>query len=221
MAVEAIAINYNSGNGLWQWSHTATDSTVTTGEFQAQNTAYTQAQRAFPYFPVRSITIGTGPTAKPSFAWDAPAANDQPYYDATTNTWKSAQSSATEIAAALASPVITGTMTLSQGSNVVLNTTTGSQLGTATNQLLGFWGATAIVRPAAYTQTYSTAARTVPNATVGAVSTAGVGLTAYGFSQAQGDSIPVAINALTADVLALRQLVNALIDDHQAMGLSG
>lgn len=63
MATEAIAINYLSGFGLWQWSHTATDSTVTTGSPEAQVGALNSAQRAFPYFPRGSITIGAGPTA--------------------------------------------------------------------------------------------------------------------------------------------------------------
>lgn len=75
-------------------------------------------------------------------------------------------------------------------------------------------------RPA-YTQTYSTAARSVPNATVAAVATTAATQTdPYGFAGAtQADAIPVAINALTADVLALRKVVTALIDDLQAQGI--
>lgn len=73
---------------------------------------------------------------------------------------------------------------------------------------------------AAFTQTYSTAARTVTTASVAGVLTTAAGLTSYGFTQAQADSIPVAINALAADVLVLRQVLNAVIDTLQAAGLA-
>lgn len=56
-----------------------------------------------------------------------------------------------------------------------------------------------------YTQTYSTAARTVP-AEVAAI-TGGEAPTEAEF------------NALVADVLALKKVINALIDDLQAVGL--
>jgi hypothetical protein len=74
---------------------------------------------------------------------------------------------------------------------------------------------------AAYTQTYSTAARTVPNATVSSVATtAATQTTPYGYAgAAQADAIPVAINALAADVLALKKVITALIDDLQAAGI--
>jgi hypothetical protein len=73
-----------------------------------------------------------------------------------------------------------------------------------------------------YTQTYDTAASTVPAATVAAVAeTAATQTTPYGYADAaQADAIPVAINALTADVLALRKVVTQLIDDLQAAGIA-
>ena len=73
----------------------------------------------------------------------------------------------------------------------------------------------------AYTQTYSTAARTVPDATVAAVATtAATNSSPYGYAgSAQADAIPVAINALAADVLALKKVITAIIDDLQTMGL--
>lgn len=40
-----------------------------------------------------------------------------------------------------------GVMTLGSGVNLALNTTTGTKIGTATNQKLGFYNATAIVQP--------------------------------------------------------------------------
>lgn len=84
-------------------------------------------------------------------------------------------------------------------------------------------GATAQAKSAAYTLTYSTAARTVPAATSAAVATtASTQTTPYGFaSQAQADAIPVAINANAADILALKKVVVALIDDLQAVGIAG
>jgi hypothetical protein len=75
----------------------------------------------------------------------------------------------------------------------------------------------------AYTQTYAVAAKTVPAATAAAVATtAATQTTPYGFgSAAQADAIPVAINANAADILALKKVVNALIDDLQTLGLAG
>jgi hypothetical protein len=68
--------------------------------------------------------------------------------------------------------------------------------------------------PVTFTLTYSTAADTVPAATVAAVpTTSSTTTTPYGYStQAQADDIPVAINALTADVLALRKVIVALVN---------
>lgn len=77
-----------------------------------------------------------------------------------------------------------------------------------------------------YTLTYSTAARVVPAATAVAVATTGSSVGAatnanvYGFTtSAQADAIPVAINALEADNLALKKLVVALVNDLQAAGI--
>ena len=96
----------------------------------------------------------------------------------------------------------------------------------------------------AYTQTYSTAAKTVPNATVTAqsdtvgaavASTGATNVTPYGYAEAQANAIvanvntlktdaaahTTAINALAADVLALKKVITALIDDGQTLGLYG
>jgi len=45
------------------------------------------------------------------------------------------------------------------GVNIVLGTTTGTKIGTSTTELLGFWGATPVAQPAAYTPTNVTADR--------------------------------------------------------------
>lgn len=44
-----------------------------------------------------------------------------------------------------------GGITMAEGQNIVLGTVTGSQIGTAITQKLGFFGATPIVRPSTYT----------------------------------------------------------------------
>lgn len=76
---------------------------------------------------------------------------------------------------------------------------------------------------AAYTQTYATADRTHADVTSSAVATTAATQTSpYGYaSAAQADAIPVAINAVEADLLDLKQLVNAVIDDLQAFGMAG
>jgi hypothetical protein len=78
---------------------------------------------------------------------------------------------------------------------------------------LAFYGATMVPQATAYTLTYNTAARVVPAATAANVVTTASTLVAYGFTQAQADSIPVAINATQADVVALKKLIVALIND--------
>ncbi len=71
-----------------------------------------------------------------------------------------------------------------------------------------------------YTQTYNTAATTVPDATVAAVATTAAGLAAYGYTEAQANAIPVAINALAADVLALKKVITSLIDTLQTNNIA-
>ena len=74
-----------------------------------------------------------------------------------------------------------------------------------------------------YTQTYSTADRTVANPTatapgdLDATESSGWGAS----SEANFDKIGTAIDALVADNLDLRQAVTALIDDLQTTGVFG
>jgi hypothetical protein len=75
----------------------------------------------------------------------------------------------------------------------------------------------------AYTQTFSTAIRTVPNATAAAVATTALvdavtGNFAYD-TAAQGDAVAVAINAIIVDNAELRKLITALIDDLQTASI--
>ena len=97
---------------------------------------------------------------------------------------------------------------------------------------LGFYGVAAIVQPAAYTQTYSTASKTHPNATAAVLTdnTGGTPTTTLAAIEAIYTQATIAdglaslasmTNKNTADILAVKQLVNAVIDDLQALGLAG
>ena len=79
--------------------------------------------------------------------------------------------------------------------------------------------ATAVV----ITKTYNTPAEVIPAATAVAVATTGSTLTTpYGYTtSAQADAIPVAVNALEADVLALRKMVVTLTQALEAVGILG
>lgn len=85
----------------------------------------------------------------------------------------------------------------------------------------GFFNVTPVTRPTAYTQTYATADKTHANATsADLATTATTTTTPFGFAtQAQGDNIATQFNALRADVLDAKQLINSVIDDLQALGL--
>jgi hypothetical protein len=54
--------------------------------------------------------------------------------------------------AAKAAWELTGNKTLADAANIVLSTTTGSKIGTAVTQKLGFWNVTPVVQPAAAAQ---------------------------------------------------------------------
>lgn len=56
---------------------------------------------------------------------------------------------------------LNATTIYAEAANIVLDTTTGTKIGTATTEKLGFFNATPIVQRAAWTQTYSTADKTV------------------------------------------------------------
>jgi hypothetical protein len=80
---------------------------------------------------------------------------------------------------------------------------------------VGMFGSAGVVQAAAYTKTYSTASRTIPNATfTNLATTAATNVAPWGFStQAQADAIATQVNALAADVLILKQLIVSLVND--------
>jgi hypothetical protein len=103
--------------------------------------------------------------------------------------------------------------------NIYLNADSGTviqvtQDATPTLQL-GFFGTTPVAQAAAYTKTYSTASRTIPNATfTNLATTAATNVAPYGFTTAaQADAIATKVNALAADVLILKQLIVSLVND--------
>ena len=104
---------------------------------------------------------------------------------------------------------------------------------TVTTGKLGFYGAAAVTQPTAYTQTYSTADKTHANATAATLTDSSGGsanttIAAVGNTMA-GDvssdinnnfaDLAAQHNALLVDVDDLKQLVNSVIDDLQALGL--
>ena len=96
--------------------------------------------------------------------------------------------------------------------------TIGLYIGGATDKL-SFFNATPIVQPSAYTQTYSIADKTHADWTSAdlGVFTGG----AIGFLDAvERDNIRTQFNALRVDVADIKQLVNSVIDDLQALGLA-
>lgn len=129
----------------------------------------------------------------------------------------------TEIDAAVMTTDTTTTRTFTDARNIAFGTSTGTKLGTSTSQKIGFWNATPVVRPSAYTQTYSTATKTHNNPTATSISTtAATNIAPWGYStQAQADAIVAAINALITDVANVKQVLNAVIDDNQTIGLFG
>lgn len=122
----------------------------------------------------------------------------------------------------------TGDITLAAGSDFILDAAgAGTKIGTATTQKLGFYNATPIVQPSAYTQTFATADKTHAARTATAVTNA-FGTANGTFEDTSGTSAAIAnnfaecstsINALIADLADTAQLVNSLVDDLQALGL--
>lgn len=90
--------------------------------------------------------------------------------------------------------------------------------GAAKMELADFAG----VAPTAYTQTYATAASTVPAATALTPPAGGTGATAGAYDTAGNRDLMIAsITATQADLLALKKVVNQMIDDLQSLGLFG
>lgn len=110
--------------------------------------------------------------------------------------------------------------TLDDGVDFAVGSSSGTKIGTATTQKLGFFNATPVVQQGAYTQTYSTADKThaaMTSADIGAFAGGATGFNAA----AERDNIRTQFNALRADVIDCKNLVNSVIDDLQTFGFVG
>lgn len=84
----------------------------------------------------------------------------------------------------------------------------------------GLYGVAPVARPAAYTQTYATAARTHAAQTSADFPAGGAGTAAGGWSTAANRDLAIArFNALRADLTVVKNLLNSVIDDLQANGI--
>ena len=122
-----------------------------------------------------------------------------------------------------------GTITMGDACDIVVNATTGTKIGTATTQKLGFFNATPVVQPSGVTQTYSTADGTHANRTATSL-TAATG-TADGTVDDVGGAFnqttlnnnfkecATQINALKVDSDDTAALLNFVIDKLQLLGL--
>ena len=100
--------------------------------------------------------------------------------------------------------------------------TSGSITGAIahTGTTVGFYGVTPVVRPSAFTQTYSTATRTHSNPAAASIVASAVLVTPFGLSSsAQMDNLVIAVNNLVSDLANIKGVLNQVIDDLQANGL--
>lgn len=122
--------------------------------------------------------------------------------------------------------------TWSNGEHLIFGTSSGSKIGTGTTQKIGFWNATPVVRPSAYTQTYSTADKTHAAKTASALTnntgvlpytTIGPASGTYSASNINSmiSGLVDMINRLRVDHLDLAQFTNSIVDDLQTIGLVG
>jgi hypothetical protein len=135
-----------------------------------------------------------------------------------------AEQTALNLKAPIASPTFTGTVTLpavtlGDGAAVTISATTGTSFGQAGSRI-GFFGVTPVVRPTVLTQTYATVNATHLAATSLAAPAGGVGVAAGGWSTAANrDAAITSINAIRTDLTNLKDFVNAVVDRLQALGL--
>lgn len=111
------------------------------------------------------------------------------------------------------------------GTNITFGATTGTKLGTATTEKIGFWNATPVVRPSAWTQTFATADKTISAYTSDPESSAYTGIDnlqagAVYATVADLNALRVAYENLRAMAEDVQQGLNALIDDMQTIGLA-
>jgi hypothetical protein len=179
------------------------------------------------------IRIGLGGTYSLQLSSTAGTAASGITFGTDTNLYRSAADTLKTDDALIVTGMLTanGSITMGDAKDIVINTSTGTKIGTGTTQKIGFYNATPVVRPSAYTQTFSTADKTHAARTSNALSVsvgtsdntvADVGAS---FSQTTLNNnfrdIADNYNLLRADLADTAQLVNSIIDDLQALGLVG
>lgn len=131
---------------------------------------------------------------------------------------------ALNLKANLASPTFTGTvtvpgLTISDATDITINATTGTKIGQSGSKI-GFFGVTPVVRPTAITQTYATTSSTHANVTQIAAPAGGTGATAGAYdTAAHRDAMITSVNAAMTDIANVKQVLNIVIDQLQALGL--
>lgn len=115
---------------------------------------------------------------------------------------------------------LSGVARTGQAASFTNLTATGNAVLGGAGSTVAFFAVAGTTRPTALTQTYATASRTHAAPTAAAVATtAATNITPFGFAQAQADAIVAAVNALVVDVANVKQVLNAVIDDLQGLGL--
>ena len=128
--------------------------------------------------------------------------------------------------ATLAALTLEGDSAFSDGVDIAVGTTAGTKIGTDTSQKLGFFNAPPVIQPGSYTQTYSTADKTLNAYTPDSEGSAYTGI-----DNAQAGTVYAQLTDLNALRVAYENLrgfaedlagvVNAHTDDLQALGLVG
>ncbi|WP_165221961.1 hypothetical protein [Aquisphaera insulae] len=116
--------------------------------------------------------------------------------------------------------------TLVDGAGLTLGATTGTQIGTASGQKLGFWGAAPVVRPGPFTQVYTAAGRTLaayaPIVETTAFAGIASGQSGSPYAQASDlNNLRAAYENLRGLAENVAQVVNGLINDLRSAGLIG
>ena len=125
------------------------------------------------------------------------------------------------IASLAGAGINTAGFTMNDAANIAAGTSTGTKVGTATTQKLGFWNATPVVQPSGaaqgtVTKTIAAMSSTITNT---AINTAvGTSTSSWGFNtQANFNTAVGQINAAAVDITALNTQINAAAVDIAAL----
>lgn len=110
-------------------------------------------------------------------------------------------------------------VTLADAGNIVLGTTTGTKIGTATTQKLGFWNATPVAQPAVYTVSGATADRNYTKTVFNPLNEGSV--ITYDANSTSIDELADALGTLMNKFNELQDVVMTFIADVKSTGLVG